>query len=148
MAWIAVGIVVGIGTSLYGASQSRKAADQAVQAGAASGAYIEQETAEEARRLKFEQSKTRGTTRAVIAASGFRSGEKSMGSSQKAYLKTLEDVQSKELAWLQKSGASRADIARRGGYVEGQRLKSQAVGLLGQAVSTGLQGYATFKAGQ
>ena len=146
MTWIGVGIaVVGVGVSLYGASQSRQAGKAAEAAGAASGKYIQEETAEEARRLKFEQSKTRATTRATIAASGFRSGAASVGASHKAYMKQLEDVQSKELAWLYKSGASRADIARRGGYVEGQRLKSQAVGLYGQALTAGLGGIQTYQ---
>ena len=147
MTWFAVGIAaIGVGTSLYGASQARKAGKSAEALGAASSKYILEETAEETRRLRFEQSKTRGRSRAVIAASGFRSGAESIGGSSKAYLKQLRDVQSRELAWLQKSGASRADIARRGGAIEGQRLKSQATGLYGQAISTGLQGFGIWKA--
>ena len=120
MAWISVGIAaIGVGTSLYGASQARGAGKDAEALGAASASYILEETAEEARRLRFRQARTRGTSRAVISASGFRSGAQSMGASSKAYLKTLKDVQGKELAWLQRSGESRADIARRGGQTEG-----------------------------
>ena len=147
MAWISVGIAaVGVATSIYGASQSRKAGKSAEAAGAASGQYILAETAEETRRLRFEQSKTRATSRATIAASGFHSGISTMGFSQKEYMSQLQRIQTSELAWMQRSGASRADIARRGGYVEGQRLKSQAVGLYGQALTSGLQGFADYKA--
>ena len=143
MAWFAVGITVA--TSLYGASQSRKAGKQSEELGRVNAAFIRQETAEESRRLRFEQAKTAGRSRAVIAASGFRSGGKTVGASSRSYLQQLKEVQQKELAWLQKSGTSRANIATRGGQVEGQRLKSQATGLYGQAISTGLQGYSMFK---
>ena len=139
MAWYAVGVT--IATSLYGASQSRKAGKQAEELGGINAAFIREETAEESRRLRFEQEKTSGRSRSVIAASGFRSGKRSMGASSQAYLKQLKDVQQKELAWLQKSGESRADIARRGGLLEGKKLKTQAVGLYGQAISAGIQGY-------
>ena len=146
MTWIAVGIAaVGVATSIYGASQSRKAGKSAEQAGAASGKYILEETAEETRRLRFEQSKTRATSRATIAASGFKSGVSTMGFSHKEYMKQLQGVQTAELAWLQKSGASRADIARRGGVVAGKTLKSQAVGLYGQALTSGLQGFQAYQ---
>ncbi|NGX26704.1 MAG: hypothetical protein K940chlam6_00629 [Chlamydiae bacterium] len=102
MAWIAVGIaVVGVATSVYGASQTRKAGKAAEQLGGVNAAYIQQETAEEARRLKFEQQKTRATSRATIAASGFRSGVSTMGFSQKEYMSQLQRIQSSELAWLQ-----------------------------------------------
>ena len=146
MAWFAVGITVA--TTLYGASQSRKAGKAAEELGGVNAAYIREETAEETRRLRFEQERTLGRSRAVIAASGFRSGKESMGASSRAYMATLKDVQEKELTWLQKSGESRADIAQRGGMVEGQRLKSQATGLFGQAISTGLQGYGVYQAGK
>ena len=139
MAWFAVGVTVA--TSLYGASQARKAGKASEELGGINAAFIREETAEESRRLRFEQEKTSGRSRAVIAASGFKSGRRTMGASSRAYLKQLKDVQQRELAWLQKSGASRADIARRGGLIEGQRLKSQAVGLYGQAISAGIQGY-------
>ncbi len=146
MAWISVGIaVVGVGTSLYGASQSRQAGKEAKILGGLNADYILEETAEETRRLRFEQQRTLGTARAGIAASGFRSGAESIGGSQKAYLTQLKDVQQRELAWMQKSGASRADIARKGGAVEGRRLKSQSIGLYGQALTSGLQGFSDYK---
>ncbi len=149
MAWFAIGIAaVGVATSVYGAVQSKKAGKEAEVLGGMNAAFIRQETAEEARRLRFEQERTLGRSRSVIAASGFRSGKKSMGASSKAYMTTLKGVQQKELAWLAKSGASRADIAQRGGMVEGQRLKSQATGLFGQAIMTGLQGFGTYQAGK
>ena len=147
MAWISIGIaVIGVGTSLYGARQSTKAGKAAEEAGAASGKYILEETAEETRRLRFEQGKTRATSRAVIAASGFRSGAESMGSSQRAFMSTLKDVQASELAWLEKSGASRAEIARKGGVAQGRALKTQAVGLYGQAITAGLKGWGSYQA--
>ena len=146
MAWFNVGIAaVGVATSLYGASKSKSAGRGAERLGVANAAYIQEETAEEARRLRFEQSKTRATSRATIAASGFRSGVSSMGFSQKAYMKQLQEVQTAELAWLQKSGRSRADIARKGGQLEGKILKTQAVGLYGQALTSGIQGAEAYK---
>ena len=147
MAWIAVGIaVIGVATTVYGAKQTSKAGKAAEQLGGVNAAYIQQETAEEARRLKFEQSKTRATSRATIAASGFRSGVSTMGFSQKEYMSQLQQIQSSELAWLQKSGASRADIARRGGVVAGKQLKSQAIGLYGQAISQAASGFGSYQA--
>ena len=147
MAWIAVGIaVIGVATTVYGAKQTSKAGKAAEQLGGVNAAYIQQETAEETRRLKFEQSKTRATSRATIAASGFRSGVSTMGFSQKEYMTQLQNIQTSELAWLQKSGASRADIARRGGVVAGKTLKSQAIGLYGQALTQAASGFGAYKA--
>ena len=139
MAWFAVGITVA--TSLYGAKQARKAGKQSEELGRMNAVFIGQETAEESRRLVFEQQQIAGRSRSVIAASGFKSGAKTIGASSKAYLLRLKDVQQKEMAWLRRSGFSRANIARQGGVAEGQRLKSQAVGLYGQAISAGIQGY-------
>ena len=146
MAWFSVAIsVIGVATSLSAAKQARKAGRQSEELGRMNAVFIGQETAEESRRLVFEQQQIAGRSRSVIAASGFKSGAKTIGASSRAYLLRLKDVQQKELAWLQKSGRSRANIAKAGGISEAQRLKSQATGLYGQAISTGLQGYSAFQ---
>ena len=129
MPWLAIAGGAKLLGGLFGSSRSRRAAKEARALGEANATYIEAETAEQSRRLGFSQSRTRGTVRSQFAASGFRSGKESRGASQSAYLKTLSKVQKSELDWISKSGASRADIARRGGQMESNRLKAQGTGM-------------------
>lgn len=135
--WLAVASVANIGSSLFGISEARGAAGDAEQLGRLNATYIRTETGEQMRRLKFEQDRTTGRAKLGIAASGFRSGERSMGGSHRAYLSTLADVQQGELDWLQKSGAQRAEIAKRGGQAAGAELKASTIGMYGQAIGAG-----------
>lgn len=134
--WLAIAAGSSIISSLFGAMSSRKAASETEALGQSNASYILQETAEQSRRLRFEQNQVSAGVRAAIASSGFRSGKDSMGASHKAYQKTMKQVQESELNWLQKSGKSRADIAIRGGISQATQLRSQAVGLFGSAVTT------------
>ena len=113
MPWLAVAsLAVNAVSSIFGASATKKAARKAKRLGGLNADFINEETAEQKRRLGFEQSQTTATTKTNIAASGFRSGAGSMGGSYSAYLKSMKTQQQSEMDWLTKSGASRARIAR------------------------------------
>ena len=139
--WLAIAAGAQIGSALFGGSATRRAGREAKELGRLNEKYITEETAEQSRRLRFSQGRTTSRAKAGFAASGFRSGAKSMGGSQKAYLQTLRDVQQSEMAWLQKSGQSRATIARKGGEAAASQLNAQAIGMFGQAL-TGAAGLA------
>lgn len=128
--WLAVSVGAQIFGGLLGASASDRAAEDAKRLGKLNASYITEETAEQTRRLKFTQERTQASVRAGQAASGFRSGEKSMGASSKAFMSTLKDVQQSELDWLNKAGKSRAEIARRGGEAQASTLRAQGVSQL------------------
>ena len=121
-------LALGVVSSLFGGSAKRKAAKKAERLGGLNADYIGEETAEQKRRLGFEQSQTRATTRTNIAASGFRSGADSMGASHQTYLKTMKTQQKSEMDWLSKSGKSRSQIAREGGDIEAAQLRASAFG--------------------
>ncbi len=126
-------LAIGVVSSLFGAAGKKKAAKQAKRLAGLNADYIEAETEEQKRRLKFEQEQTAATTRTGIAASGFRSGAKTMGGSHRSYLKSMKDQQQSEMDWLTKSGASRANIAREGGNVEASQLRAASFGHYAQA---------------
>lgn len=137
MSWVSVGVAaVGFFSKIGGAKDTRKAAKEAAVLGGMNARYIQQETREQQRRMREEHSRTRGTLRAGIASSGFRSGAKSTGASHKAYTQALQRTQQKELEWIGKSGKSRADIAKRGGQAEASVLRSQAAGMFGSALTS------------
>ena len=137
--WLAIAGGAKFLGGLFGGSSSRRAAKEAAVLGEANAQYIQQETAEQTKRLQFSQGRTRATTRATFAASGFRSGKKSQGGSQRAFMATLKQVQRQELDWLSRSGASRADIARRGGQAESSRLKAQGTGQIFSGIAGAAQ---------
>ena len=146
MSWVSVGVAgVGFVSSLFGSSQKRKAAKEAKQLGIANAANIKMESEEEARRLRLAQEQTTGKAKLGIAASGFRSGKKSMGGSHKAYLANLKSVQQSELDWIAKSSRSRQDIARRGGNVAASQLTAGSYDSLASAAGFGIQGYGALK---
>jgi len=74
-AWIAIAAGAQIAGALFGSSASRGAAKDAEALGRANADFIKQETEEQARRLKFEQGRTRSSVNLRFAGSGFRSGE-------------------------------------------------------------------------
>lgn len=134
MPWLAAaGLAVSVVSSLFGASAAKKAARKAKRLAGMNADYINAETDEQKRRLKFEQSQTTATTKSNLAASGFRSGAASMGGSRSAYLKTMKTQQQSEMDWLTQSGESRSKIAREGGNVAASQLKSQSFGQYAQA---------------
>lgn len=136
MPWLAIASGISAFSSLFGAKRLKDSSKDAAALGRANADYIRQETAEQQRRLKEEQSRTRGTLRAGIASSGFRSGKDSTGASHKAYTQALKNAQQRELDWIGKSGRSRADIATRGGQAEASVLRSQAAGMFGSALTS------------
>ncbi len=115
MPWLAIAAGAKLLGGIFGAISSRRAAKDTLALADANAGYIKAESAEEGRRLAYNQERTRGTVRATIAASGFKSGKDTQGASSKAYESELKDVQQRELNWIYQSGRSRADIARRGG---------------------------------
>ncbi len=129
MVWLAAaGLAISVVGSLFGASQASKAAKKAERLGALNADYIGEETAEQKRRLRFEQGKTTATAKTNIAASGFRSGARTQGASHTAYMKSMKTQQQSELDWLTKSGESRAKIAREGGDMAASQMKAQTFG--------------------
>ena len=146
--WISVGIsAVSFIGSLFGASEKKKAARKAEALGGLNASFIAQESAEETRRLRESQERTTGTAKLGIAASGFRSGEKSMGASHKAYLANLKQVQQSELDWIGKSSLSRQKIAKMGGQAQASQLRASAIGDYASAASSGFEAYGAWKYG-
>ena len=129
-AWIAIAAGAQIGSAILGSNASNTAANQALDLSRTNAWMIQQETNEQTRRLKFSQGRTRAKTRATQAASGFRSGKRSMGASARAYEKTLASVQQSELDWIQKSSKSRIDLVLKQGTMESANLRTQATGQL------------------
>ncbi len=144
-AWIVIAAGAQIAGGLFGAKASGSAANETMDLARANAWYIQQETNEQARRLKFEQGRTRASVRLQFAGSGFRSGEKSEGGSQKAFKETLAGVQKSELDWLFKSGKSRADLALRAGKSQANQLRaqgtSQMIGGIAGGASSLYQGF-------
>ncbi len=146
MAWVATAIAgASFVTSLYGASQQRKAGKQSKELGRENAAFIAMESAEEARRLLLSQEQVRGTAKHRIAASGFRSGKDSMGASHKAYLTNLKSVQEGELDWLKKSSLSRQKIAELGGQMQQTQMNAAAFGSYAQAGNAAFSAYNTIQ---
>lgn len=82
---------------------------------------VSQETAEESRRLLKDIKTSEGMMGALSAASGVQvSGSRQL---------SIEDVKGEnraQLAWLQKSGAQKEKVVRRGGQLQASQLKSKA----------------------
>ncbi len=135
MPWLAIAGGIKLLGGLFGARSSIRAGKDTKILAGMNANYIRQETYEQSRRLKFQQERTRGTVRANIAASGFRSGKKTKGASFKAYESVLAREQKSELDWLYKSGKSRANIAIRGGDSQARQLRSQGTAQLFSGVA-------------
>lgn len=134
--WAAISAGSSVLGGLFGRSGAKEAARRARELGRLNSRFIIDESREQSRRLRYEFERTKGSARATIAGSGFRSGRDSMGSSHKAYLAELTDVQNKELAWLDRSAQSRSKIARMGGESQAASLESQGNAMLLRGLSS------------
>jgi len=140
-------LAISVISSLFGASESKKAEKRALRLGGMNADLILAETAEQKRRLGFEQQQTTATTKTNIAATGFRSGETTMGGSHRTFLKTMKTQQQSEMDWLTQSGTSRAGIARAGGESAASQMRSQTFGHYAKAGESIFGIYSEFKNG-
>ena len=93
-------------------------------------ARIKSETAESARRLKGQQAMNLSEAKARSAASGVRSTTGSQGQ----FVEGLGSSFASELAWLKKSGASKAQIEARSGDYAVAQAKAGAAGTMAAGV--------------
>ena len=120
------------GTAIIGAASSiiggKKAASAAKKAGRMNARYIRQETAEQVRRLEYQNQMTQRTTKAYIGASGvLRRG------TPMEYLAEMKEQQRLQVDWLRESGRQRAKIARETGQqVAAQQMTSGIMGGISQ----------------
>lgn len=113
------------------------AASDARKQGRANQRVLHEQTAEEVRRLQKQQFETEQRGAAAAAASGTGAGS----TSQIAYLDQMRKDHRDELAWLRKSGSSRARAAG----MEGRLASKQATAAaLGSAASTASNAYSYF----
>jgi len=94
----------------------------------------EEEATEAARKLKLQQDRILGETRARSAASGI---DADSGTVQ-AYMSEMQKNFSDELDWIKKSGASAADIRRREGSYQRQAATAKAWGTLASIDYSGM----------
>ena len=120
--------------TLYSANEQRKAGKDAKRAGRANAAAQLAETKEAARRLSGQQANDRAYTRTAVAASGLE-----LSGSNSLYLQAMEAEQQKELAWLNKAGATSANLLEQQGKDAQRIANAGAVSTL----ATGLGSAAT-----
>ncbi len=122
-------------TSAVKQHQAGKKADKLAEANAK---LQEQQTAEEARRLAKEQEKVESTAKARAAAGGAQ-----VSGSQALFLADMKSEHGKELAWLQKSGQSKAAATRQGGSNARSQATAGALGTAAGAASTAYSAFGT-----
>lgn len=120
-----------------GTVMQANAASDARKQGRANEQALREQTIEEARRLHKEQIETERRAVAAAAASGTGFGS----TSQQTYLADMRKEHMAEMAWLRKSGASRASAARTEGKIAG---KQAMAGALSSAASTASSAYSYF----
>lgn len=101
-------------------------AEAAEDAAAANVLAQELETAEEARRMEGQHEQQSAEARARAAASGTTPGSRSSG----AVIGSLQAEQAEQLAWLEKSGASKAEILQLEGDYNRELYDAAALGKL------------------
>lgn len=125
---------VSAGASIYGGIT---ASSKAKKAGKRNAKMIRRETAEQVRRLEYQNRQTLGQTVANIGASGVR-----FAGTPRSYLNEMQKQQQLQVDWLEKSGRMRARIAEKTGQQVGDSaLLSGAVqgfGTISQAYTSGL----------
>lgn len=117
--------VVSLATGVMGLMAANKQGD----VGDKNVRNIELETAEESRRLGRTQRANLAKGEALTGATGLqRSG------SMKNFLRSVDEEQGKQLAWLKTSGASKADIANEEAEAAAAGTRARALGdILGAA---------------
>jgi len=130
-----------IGSSLFGAWSQKKAADrgarQQEELGRLNASYILAETEEDLRRQRDTFTRVENLAFTMTAASGLG------GQTRRMYQDVLAAKHQAELDWMEKSGRSRAAIARRSGQYQSDALRSQGQAAmwqgLGNAAGIGLK---------
>ena len=130
--------IIAVGLSAFGVAQQISAGNKADRLAAANAKLQEQQAAEEARRLKKEQERTEAAARAKAAAGGIE-----VGGSQAMFLSDMKAEHGKELAWLKKSGASRASATRQGGSNARSQAYAGAASTAAGAASTAYTAFGT-----
>lgn len=142
----AVASIFGTIVAVRGQAKARKAASAAAreekEMARQEAANIEAETAENVRRARDKASKVEGESRARAAASGFGAS----GSIDLA-LDSMSAEHGRQIAWMAKSGASKARMAIMGGDMRSDaqdaradQLQSQMWGTVATGVGSGYTG--------
>lgn len=113
---IASSIITAAGAA-YSAHQQYKAAQEATKIADANAKREIEEANQEAKRRQKELDLTLAETRARTAASGLK-----MGGTAQMYMEAQEETGLEEIAWIKKSGKSKAALAR----AEGRQARRQA----------------------
>lgn len=96
-----IGAIIGIGASVAGVVQSRRAASEAEHQARQAAFREQQETQEQLRRTQTEQRYQQSMARARAAAAGVS------GESTNIYMQALEQAGQAELDWIEQVGATR-----------------------------------------
>lgn len=129
---------IAVALSAVSTAKQISAGNKADKLAEANAKLQEQQTAEEARRLAKEQQKVEATTKARAAAGGAK-----IEGSQAMFLADMKAEHGKELAWLQKSGQSKAAATRQGGSNARSQAQAGAFGTAAQATSTAYSAFGT-----
>ena len=128
-----ISAAVGAFASYSSYRQQKKAASAQEAIAEQNAALKEAETHEEATRLRENQRRALAEARAAGAATGI------VGGTQDIYTSDIAKTQQRELAWLQKAGASQANIIKAEGQLQADITRASAQGALFDAVGYGLQ---------
>ncbi len=133
---VAVPLVMG-GVQAYttykGYKDQKKAAKESERSYERDVEYQRMETEEQVRRTELEHQQQEAKARALAAASGTKvQGTVSM------FLKEMEEENLREIDWIAKSGASRADIIRERGRMARKEGKARAQSTLYEGIAGGI----------
>lgn len=133
MAYVAAAVTVMM--SMKSASDQKQAGKRAEGIERMNAAKALAESQEAARRLKLDQDKVTAETKARAAASGVTGG-----GTVETYLSEMQKNFKSELDWVNKSGASAANINLRRGEYQRQIANANAWGTMASGISSGLSG--------
>lgn len=115
------GLLLAAAGSLYGMSESNKAAGQSKKISRLNASLSRSESKEEARRLTREISQTEGMAKAMSAASGV-----TMAGSRKLAIDEVTKENRLQLDWLKEAGRQKEKVILAGGAIQSGQLKTQA----------------------
>ena len=130
------------GVNLYsgisGMGASNKLAKQQKELGELQSSLILEETEETLRRTDIEDKAILSAGEATVAASGF-----SKGSSQDVYMASMAGEMRNQRNWTEKSGRSKASMAKKGAGYTADSLKSQGRSQMFNGVTGAMSGFVT-----
>ncbi len=124
------GTIIGGASMLLGAGSGFMASKRQDKINDMNALFIGQEAAEEERRLQRDIEKTEGMATAMSAASGVQNT-----GSRSAVMADVKKENQAQLDWLRKSSRQKATVAKAGGQLQSNQLRTQAA-------MTGIQGFA------